>query len=1186
MDYHPTNGRRKRESSKHGSFFVESRQNYNMDDNSHSKRRRRSIIDCNELYETEEASKMIDILTSRRMRILLREKPWHNHTNSGTPTLSTKDNQQLQEFKEKQKNIQLQMADEAFSQWKNWCSLYTEPFDSSITLQKLINFIGTKVIPQENAVLRQLAQDDRIPVSSVESLILPLLRLLRQEEESLVKIPSQSSHSQMPLIVSIQTGQNYDSRLPMVQPSDRPSSLCPKADDLRYVSLANQAAAKVNSEMEDDDKKQKKEEEEEEEEEEVSSWTSVKAIRERSPEVVSSSSAVLDDVSCLENSLEIVSTMTAEVESLRKAACVPIVDFTESNPYLLTDSFFARLRKDQAKAERLGLNGTLYNSLLVEVLQEHVQLVQTLSIQMSNRVISLVPTSLVKYPISLEPVVSTLPSVAPKESAHKQILKTRSDRNVFSPLDVSYKGKTQDHLIKSKDNIDPIAASMTSEPDSKDKTGDQIDKVKADDDSVRLIWQRWRIGEDGMQPLQELVNRQSTDKMASALRTYCTTAYHLSNEIERLCGKGMDVDTAIQSLETRRHLSLQALAMTIFKEEEQRQRGEERAISGSIQQASISSTGSADKMFMKGVESSDYSRAAQTSSTHEISLDLFENPASELSTVGRSLRPGSHTCSIRSSLTQWSPKMANGSSQMITSMAGCLTAPAATMPSSASSMALPGTVGIGLPVESSVGSLRSTFETLAAMNTTKSTLGPTFIQLRTSKQLSINLQGVQDLSPLPGSLTASLADNAYHSSLASSFAGPVLTTAPTTSQGAFISTAQQSTLATISKSHIQNDHPSTSRNTQSSTIHIPAQPLAQQQQPQSTVVPQTPISFIYPSSLEDPAYSTSMSMSSSEPGPSTQAASQGVFQLLRAAESRGTALAANMAPMASSTTLSSSSSTLVMSHQSIINPTQGTAIFVPSPTTSTAQGISAPSTCTTLPTSLSATKQTSTITAIDIRPPTSAAAAEASTAIVVPLQSEGIALSPQMPSQVNKIVAAQATLTAAPMKTSRVAVSSPSTSFISATETTTLRHSATDGLKEQIRFYRIDIELHTVFEIWDLWTLGIRGCLSVTDLIGKHKMEWLHQADREIYRDYRSVLLTLERAVRLFKIDVRVGLERLEKVRIDFKMTVRQFAKVLTEVDAGKVPAGSILMPSPSSYSSESIQDFAAAIAGLTLPHP
>ncbi|KAF9323227.1 hypothetical protein BGZ91_003760 [Linnemannia elongata] len=154
---------------------------------------------------------------------------------------------------------------------------------------------------------------------------------------------------------------------------------------------------------------------------------------------------------------------------------------------------------------------------------------------------------------------------------------------------------------------------------------------------------------------------------------------------------------------------------------------------------------------------------------------------------------------------------------------------------------------------------------------------------------------------------------------------------------------------------------------------------------------------------------------------------------------------------------------------------------------------------------------------------------------------------------------------------------------------TTSTTASADG-QNQVQLFRFNFELQTVFDIWDLWTLGIQGSPSVADLIDKHKMAWLHPADRETYQDYRSVLLIVERSVRLLKINVRVGLAQLEHVRVEFKMSVRQFAKTLTEVDMGKAtpstPSSSLLlsMALPTGSTPEMIQAFVKAINAITLP--
>ncbi|KAG0289503.1 hypothetical protein BGZ96_006963 [Linnemannia gamsii] len=550
MDYQPSD-RRKREHNRHDTFYIESRRSScddYMDNNLYNKRRRRSYVDCDEFYNTNSSTEMIDVLTSRRMRILLHEKPWHSRINPHTAltkanaaTLSIKDQKELQEFKEEQRNIQLQMADEALNEWKKWCFSHSDQSDTSLSLKKLVDFIDSKVIPQENAILRQLAHDNRIPISGVESLLLPLLRHLRQkEEEGLTKKKFLSNRQQLPLTVSIRSGSQSSPDLPLSKSNDPPPSFrSSRPGRSGYITVSDQAIPKVDLETEEG-------EEEEEEEDEVSPWTSIKSFRDRTPEGVSSSSAVLDDVSCLENSLETVSTISAEVESLREAASMPTIDFSESNPYLLTDSFFARLRKDQAKAERLGLNGTLYNPRLVEVLKEHVQLVQTLSIHMSNRVISLVPTCLAKNTVVFKgtaapnPLTSDTPLQTPSSisisfpvgskkihvggtpgTVDQDILQSnapsiRIDQDQDARLREQIRMACRDMDMQAVEPLTPLSNKI----EANYQNNSQVDKMKADENSVWLAWHRWKVGNDGSFSLEELVKRIGLDRMALELQNY------------------------------------------------------------------------------------------------------------------------------------------------------------------------------------------------------------------------------------------------------------------------------------------------------------------------------------------------------------------------------------------------------------------------------------------------------------------------------------------------------------------------------------------------------------------------------------------------------------------------------------------------------------------------------------------
>ncbi|OAQ24586.1 hypothetical protein K457DRAFT_35720, partial [Linnemannia elongata AG-77] len=815
MDYHPSN-HRKRDRTEHDTFYAEPHWDNSDDDrnnNSNSKRKRKRFIDCDDCYDMDEASEAVDILTSRRMRILIREKPWHDYVDSSpalaninATTMSKREQKEIQEFKDEQRNIQLQMTDEALSQWKEWCSLHSDPCNTSMSLKKLIDFIGSKVIPQENAVLRQLIHDNCIPISGVESLLLPLLRHMYQEEEkALTGGTSLPSHQRSPVIVSTRTGPHPNPVLPSFRPHDPP--VLPRPSSSGYVAIIDQAAPKVDSETEEDEK---------EEEEEVSPWTSVRPIRDRT----ASPSAVLDDVSCLENSLEIVSTISAEVEALCKSAHVPNIDVSESNPYLLTESFFTRLRKDQVKAERLGLNGTLYNSLLIEVLEGHVQLVQTLSVQMSNRVMTLVPASLAQgravsnistVSSSLVPDSPLQPSLSAGLSSLLSPKKTSSGKaftnagQEIAQSDASFARPDQDQGAKLKgqirtgcQDVDIQAAenaiSGRSNVDSHDKN--HINKAETGEESVWLAWQRWKVGEDGSLPLEELVKRKGSDKMALELRNYCTIAYYLSGEIERLCAGGKKLEIAIQSLEARRHLSLATLAMVICQERD-RQRTGEGLIFGetrSSQQEPLSLseelTGGVSSRCTSGRTSEKpLDQPAPHRSSEVISpLASCQVPSATAEKPAPKLLFASHVTPTRSafSLKAIDVHFDDAQTARIDGAASrVVVAPAAPPPTSTSSVT-PGSSHGLTGTSSSAGSLRSTFKALAVMNTSASILGPAFAQWRTTTQFSTDRPCGDSRYILPGSpplySPSSTIRNIQPIALNLPVADPVLTSAPVTLQ--------------------------------------------------------------------------------------------------------------------------------------------------------------------------------------------------------------------------------------------------------------------------------------------------------------------------------------------------------------------------------------------------------------------
>lgn len=1103
-------------------------------------------------------------------------------------------------------------------------------------------------------------------------------------------------------MVSIRTGPHPSSVSPYSKPHD-PLGL-QRSSRSGYVTVVDLVDPKGDSETEEED------------EEEVSPWTSVRPIRDRT----TSPSAVLDDVSCLENSLEIVSTISAEVETLCKSAHMPNMDVSESNPYLLTESFFARLRKDQVKAERLGLKGTLYNSLLVEVLEGHVQLVQTLSVQMSNRVISLVPASLAKgHAVSNVSTVSS--SLVPDSSLHTPLSaglsslisskKTSSGKAFktavqdFAQPDASYARADQDQGTKVKDQIrtgcqdvDMQAAECTtaistrSKVDSHDRH--QINKAETGEGSVWLAWQRWKVGEDGSPPLEELVKRKGSDKMALERRNYCTIAYYLSGEIERLCAGGMKLEIAIESLEARRHLSLATLAMVICQERDRRRTSDELIFGETRSRQQEPST-----LFelLTGVVSSGpttekpFDQSAPHRNSEVMVISTLEQSQAPLVTVEKPAPKtpfANHVAQMRSVFSLKAIDRHSDDAQQtagIDSAASRVVIVPTAPPLGAMSSVTPGPshalMGTSSSAESSVGSLKSTFKALAAMNMTASTVGPAFTPWRTTTQLLSDKPLGESRQNPPGSppLYSPFSTICSIQPIAPSLpiAGPVLTSTPVTLQvfptmDNYQPTPQPSRLrldqapSFASTSFESQDSFSRPRPSPSSRLSFPATqaniqnnfaaPFRPQQvpftplsQPHMPILPHQQVSSLPMSQAPTPlvqfaprfvqtksdftapsSTGTTLAQSApSAPKPSNLAGDQGVMTRLDAPGSLVASSTCNVLRTTFNGVSHSASKTFPVSHAltphskrhaaELVNapnivPTSSTATATtlsvhiasskaaPTPSFATNQ-LATPSVASITTATTVTTANTATTTPTVTIPPLTA---PQQTLTVLPSQTPTTGLLPLEPVIVVATHVRGSAVSQVPRTPNTTAFSTPTSSAtlafkpialnqpLSASSTTT----AADG-QEQVQLFRFNFELQTVFDIWDLWTVGIQGSPSVTDLIIKYKTAWLHPADRETYQDYRSVLLIVERSVRLLKLDVRVGLAQLEHVRVEFKMTVRQFAKILTEVDMGKAtpstssstsgslpPSSSLLlsMALPTGLAPQTVQAFVKAIGALMLP--
>ncbi|KAF9921557.1 hypothetical protein BGZ65_010269, partial [Modicella reniformis] len=131
----------------------------------------------------------------------------------------------------------------------------------------------------------------------------------------------------------------------------------------------------------------------EEMEEEMTPWTPIQSRVMKEEDVVTSSR--IDDYAsapCLKYSLGVVHSIASRMDSVSEGHPNDHHRILQDeHPSKLSETFFEELRKSQATAQRLGLEGAFFNPLLISVLQEHVHVIQTMSVRLASGIIDLVP---------------------------------------------------------------------------------------------------------------------------------------------------------------------------------------------------------------------------------------------------------------------------------------------------------------------------------------------------------------------------------------------------------------------------------------------------------------------------------------------------------------------------------------------------------------------------------------------------------------------------------------------------------------------------------------------------------------------------------------------------------------------------------------------------------------------------
>ncbi|KAF9182271.1 hypothetical protein BGZ50_005010 [Haplosporangium sp. Z 11] len=443
--------------------------------------------------------------------------------------------------------------------WKIWCTKLKYSDGYLVTLEKVVKYIESQVVPDEEMRIKDRMLHLVAAVTGLEGLVMPVLRLWQKQELdkkvsdcrdrsiSLIAVPPP-----LPAIHS-HTAAAQEAKSPATRTiisMERPRLKSTEARlkstsptiNIPSNSSSNSEAIILDTDMDTE------EEEEEEEEAEITPWTRVDVNMEAAAETQPSIS-IEDGLGCLKKSLEDVQQVSTILDSL----CKDIdMDMATLSVHEIPNSLFKQLRTDQSKAQRLGLQGVFYQPLLITVLQEHVQLVRRLSTQVSDNTLSIVSTQAFE-----EKNMPTSHSVGGTR-AHL--------------VDLNGDGSTETSKMGSLE-FSSTPTNITPTDDDQEGVPFKHEMVR-DNRSIRTIWVQWNKGLDGGPPIRELNEHHGSSWVMEKDKNYFKQTLCIVQEIERLIAdENMTEEGAIQSLQERLYFwTTGTLAVNLFKENARRNR--------------------------------------------------------------------------------------------------------------------------------------------------------------------------------------------------------------------------------------------------------------------------------------------------------------------------------------------------------------------------------------------------------------------------------------------------------------------------------------------------------------------------------------------------------------------------------------------------------------------------------------
>ncbi|KAF9569552.1 hypothetical protein EC968_002559 [Mortierella alpina] len=495
--------------------------------------------------------------------------------------------------------------------WRRWCEGGRFGDGHLVTLDKIIEFIGTEVLPKEEDILRQRMERTIAPVSGIESRILPVLQLWKKQELQNHDKRHAPHHSQFEPLANISPPQELHVPAPQLGSDPKPMPGAPVALPTNEPLSALSAKSRTNTIpttiiLDSEDEKEGGGEQEH-----------------LAPSSDHGNESTSTDLELLRLSL----TKAQEISKMVASLCADLKTKDSESSEQFPTSIFLRLHSAQQKARDMGLETIMCEPLLLKVLEEHMRVVHDLNAKVARNDIVIVSkdpgaaaaayvaegtqdTSRMNA-ASLNMPFQAKDDPAPLKAGDqddmtvdKETMDWEADAGsneaVTSPKFLSTAKSVLDALEDGPDDV-PEMDLFSKVSEEKGKTEDSKEstfkyEMIRGDRSIRQIWEQWTVGVNGNPAIQSLEEQYGTRWRLAKDTNYLNQSRCIVREVARLItDEGHTEEQAIQLLQDQLgSRAIGSLAIQLFKENahrtKSRPKGPRLTTSGLLREKGLTSS--------------------------------------------------------------------------------------------------------------------------------------------------------------------------------------------------------------------------------------------------------------------------------------------------------------------------------------------------------------------------------------------------------------------------------------------------------------------------------------------------------------------------------------------------------------------------------------------------------------------